>query len=91
MSRSFMSTAIQSVNATTQAIAAVAAMLMRTQSRSEDYAAPTIDARQLSEHMQRDLGLVDGRVPHARSHAPGAERHDPGKCWTDHVQTPHAA
>lgn len=68
------------------AIAAFATMLMGVQERSQDLCA-LVDPRDLSDHLQRDLGLVDGRVLAEEQRRMLPRHHESSRCWADFVQT----
>jgi len=68
------------------AIRQFATMLMGVQERSQNLCS-LVDPRDLSEHMQRDLGLVDGRVLHDEHRRMLPAHHESSRCWADFVQT----
>lgn len=68
------------------AIRHAGAVLMGVQDRSQALAA-SIDLDGLNIHLQRDLGLVDGRVLAGDNRRTGIQRCEEPPCWADYVQT----
>jgi hypothetical protein len=70
---------------------ATACMLMQEQHRSIVNSAVIADLRAMPEYLQRDIGLIDGKIE--LEGGPGQPDHGDqrGRRWDDLVVTPHAA
>lgn len=85
MERSLFNTAIRNIRRT-------ARMLMHLQSRAESVGTAYVDPRQFSDHMQRDLGLLDGHeVRHERLARANPQAPEEAGTLTRLFVTPHAS
>jgi hypothetical protein len=84
MKRSVIARFIASVRTT-------ARMLMQKQHRSIANSAVIADLRAMPEHLQRDIGLVDGNMVLEGVAVHRDRDAEQGQRWNDLVVTPHAA
>ncbi|MEQ1954568.1 hypothetical protein [Mesorhizobium sp. CN2-181] len=85
MKRSLLNTAIRNIQST-------ARMLIALQSRAEGLGTAYLDPREFSDHMQRDLGLLDGqRLRLERQRRTDRQASDEGGALTGLFVTPHAS